>query len=326
MNRVLVPLLLAAACAPREGSYTVSWDYTLNGESSTGMRTIALTGGRQSLKHYPLGGIYMASDEKTTFKPTEQLYDSADYTTQRLTEEEPSMDPAKRVPVAVALDQLHKIPLVGPVHGTIFVTGMTSDEKANLEVTRVRLTGDAQDPVQVDGAFDIHLVGMRVVNGKQNDVKAKGSFTIFASCSEESTHTAFYCPGNVGWNEQTEQAQYYGTSRVVAPRNEESTFPSYPAPCPEGIWSAFVKGDAHFERGSLDAGGKPLVCEGHFCHASATVDADGCTWEATAIAEVGAALVSNPNATNGWPRVTTFFVSATAPGCSRSQTTCQARP
>lgn len=324
MNRLIVLMLFATACAPREGSYTVAWDYTLNGESSTGSRTIALSKGRQWLQHYPLGGIYAASDAQTTFKPTAQRFDAADYSTQRFAEEEPSMDPAKRVPVAVSLDQLYKIPLVGPVHGAVLVTGMTSDEKANLEVTGVRLTGDANDPVQIDGAFDIHLVGTRVVNGKLNDVKTNGTFTIFASCSEPSTRKAFFCPGTI--NEQDEQAQYYGTSTVEAPRNEESTFANYPAPCPEGIWSAFVKSDAHFERGSLDAGGKRLVCEGHFCHATTTVEADGCTWEATAIAEVGAALLSNPNATQGWPRVTTFFVSATAPGCSRSQTACQARP
>lgn len=311
---LVVVLLVVSGCGSREGSFVAKWSGTINGEPVSGEKTIALTDGAQWMTQEP-GSVASALPLWNT--------SSMGVTLER---EAPKGWP----PYTVLVKELYTIPLVGKGAALGFLT-RGEPTATPIDITAVNLTGDARNPVEVVGRYAGRINNNVQIAGR-SDLEVSGTFSVYPSCAENApTHTQFICDAfypdkKIGDGTVDYEAQYLGDSEISVPWYGPAITPQPPA-CPDGVYAAFVKGHlAHFERGSLDLGAQKLSCVGHFCTGKAAgVAAGGCTWDVTAIAQVGAARLSKPDSV-GFPLTTQVWLSATArSGCTLDATVCQAR-
>ena len=325
--RWLLPLapLLIASCGPLEGSYSVTWKGTVLDAESSGSLTVALRDGDQWLLDDATAGQLNCPNADCNLVSVDPQQVPA-MITQNLGVPPPTEAPEDYPPVRLQLFNLYHVPLVGKGAAQGFLQVGGTQTTVNVDITRVRLTGSTNDPIVVEGAFDDqHAAGQNAVTGQRSDVAASGTFSVVVSCSENApTRGRFMCSPVFPTDADKDKATFYGDSNVIAPPWPPSLAP-VPEACPAEIWAA-VGGKASFDGGSLDLGGQKLSCSAHFCSGTMSVDADGCSWDVTTIADVGIASLTTPGAA-GSPANTELFVSAVAKdGCKRDVTFCQARP
>lgn len=316
LRQLLVVGVVVAGCGggARDGSFVAKWNGTINGEAVSGEKTVALTDAAQWLVQEP-GSVASALPLWNTSNMGLKPRDVTD----------PGWPP-----YTVLVKELYTVPLVGKGAALGFLT-RGEPVSTSIDITAVTLTGDSRNPIEVVGRY-AGRINNNTQGGGRSDLEVSGTFTVYPSCAENApTHTQFLCDAffpdkKIGDGSVDYESQYLGESTISVPWYPAAVVPQ-PGPCPDGIFSTFVKGgSARFERGSLDLGAQKLSCTGHFCTGKASgVSAGGCTWDVTAIAEVGAAKLTKPDSV-GFPLTTQVWINATArTGCSLDATVCQAR-
>lgn len=265
---VLATLLVAVACAPAGGSATVTLSGRVAGESG-----------------------YEDHDRTYTFGAAEA---SADYNV-TISQHTANYEADADGPFGPLASFVVYVPSLayGPFAGTASITSASRGTAVvgNItgEIEEIAWTGNARHPVEVSGTFEGTLLGM-AYGGEQETLEATdGSFTYAPRCDSAVGGSAYFL--------------YCGSFADKGVPVDYGALTTVYDDCPADVRAAFVGDDGAAMSwdgaGFRIDGGPAYQClrthEGARVHCGVEkrgIDADGCTWEGTALAAPGRADVS----------------------------------